>query len=190
MPQGKKVMQSLAETTINSDLAHVAPDCGPRRWFAVFTRSHHEKHVARYLTERGVENFLPLYRSERSWSHGRKPVLDLPLFPNYLFVHIAGQEYRRALATPGVVTIVGRSHASATLPDFEMERLRSGLIESRVAPHPYLATGTRVRITSGPLAGLEGIFVRERNAVRVVLTIDVIQQSMSVEVGSNDVRPI
>src|SRR5277367_4417450 len=98
-----------------------------RRWFAVFTRSHHEKRVAQYYAERNIEHLLPVSRVERQWSHYRKVTIEMPLFPNYLFVHISRRERTRAIEVPGALSLVGQNSVPAPLPDVEIESLRESL---------------------------------------------------------------
>jgi transcription antitermination factor NusG len=164
-----------------------AVDAG-RKWIALFTRSHHEKRVAEHLTQRGIENYLPLYKAVHLWTHYRKVTLDLPLFPNYLFAHIAAGERLRTLEAPGVLSLVGHAGAPTPLPDAEIESLRSALQLRKFEPHPFLAAGARVRIAAGPLAGMEGIVLRKKSGLRVVLTVDLIMQSVAVEVDEAELE--
>lgn len=160
----------------------------PRKWFAIFTRTHHEKRVAERLTERGIESFLPLYKTEHHWTHYRKVILDLPLFPSYLFVHISPQERIPTLNVAGVVSMVGQGCTPVPLPDHEIECLRSGLQLRKFEPHPYLAVGTRARIKAGPFAGMEGVVSRNKSSLRVVLTVDLLMQSVAVEVNADEIE--
>jgi len=97
-------------------------------WFAVFTSPRHEKRVQQHFSQRDVENYLPIYRSPRKWRNGLKVVLDLPIFPGYIFVHIKRTERVRVLEVPGVLAIVGGTANRMTpLPETEVEALRSGL---------------------------------------------------------------
>ena len=160
----------------------------PCQWFAVYTAPRNEKRVAELLELRRVENFLPTYRSSRQWKNGTRPEIELPLFPNYLFIHIVREDRGRVLATPGVVMIVGRGVEPAPLPDFEIDSLRTGLHLRKVEPHPYLTVGRRVRIKSGAMYGLEGVLVRRKNCDRVVITLDCIRQSMAVEVAAEELE--
>ena len=158
-------------------------------WLAVYTSSRHEKCVARHFNEGGMESFLPLYQKEHHWKKRSSVRLELPLFPNYVFVRIAPRQRISVLGVPGVLEIVG-GRIPSILPDAEMEALRAGLALSRYEPHPYLVEGERVRITAGAMAGMEGILLRRRNELRVVLTIDLIQRSVVVEMDAADVEPI
>lgn len=151
------------------------------RWYAVHTRSRHEKAASEQLLSREIETFLPLYRATHRWRNGDHDV-RLPLFPGYTFARIVVSDRLKVLKVPGVVRLVGFDGTPAPLEDQEIEGLRQALTSGvKAAPHPYLTVGRRVRITAGPLAGHEGILVRRKSALRVVLSIDLIQRSVLVE---------
>jgi len=161
------------------------------KWFAVYTASRHEKRVEQHLGSREIEHYLPLYRSRRKWSDGSKVTLDLPLFPGYIFVHIKSTERVRVLEVPGVLSIVGGVARKPTpLPDSEIDALRSGLPGRSAEPHPVLKAGERARICRGAFSGMEGVVVRKANSLRVVLTMDLIMQSIAVEVEENDLAAV
>jgi transcription antitermination factor NusG len=160
------------------------------QWFAVYTTPRHEKHVSEIFAERQIETFLPLYRTNRQWQKSRPVVLELPLFPTYVFVRIARQSRSIVLGTPGVLSIVGSSKEAWPLPDLEIDALRSGLLERKIEPHPYLVVGERVRIKTGMMAGVEGVLVRKKNEFRVVLSLEMIMRSVAVEVDADDVEPV
>src|ERR1700683_1745173 len=127
------------------------------RWFSLYTTPRHEKHVAEMLAQRGIETFLPLYRSTRRWKKCLPVVLELPLFPTYVFVRIAREAPGAALGIPGVLSTVGSAREAWPLPDLEIEALRSGLLEGKIEPHPYLTVGEKVRIKAGLMTGVEGV---------------------------------
>lgn len=158
-------------------------------WFAAYTSSHHEKRVASHFAEREIESFLPLYSTRRRWKNRCEMNLELPLFPNYVFVHIDPRERVRVLEVPGVQSLVGFGRTPAPLPHFEIEALRAGLGQRGIEPHPYLVIGERVRIKAGPMTGLEGVLIRKKNNFRVVLALDVIMRSVAVEVDADDLEP-
>ncbi len=160
------------------------------RWFAVYTNSHHEKCVARHFSERELECFLPLYQKVHRWAKRNSVRLDLPLFPNYVFVHITPRQRNSVLAVPGVLALVGRGSAPAALRDSEIESLRTGLKLGKFEPHALLVAGERVRIKAGSMEGMEGILLRKKNEMRVVLTLDLIQRSVAVEVDAEDIEPV
>ncbi|HLZ92196.1 MAG TPA: UpxY family transcription antiterminator [Candidatus Acidoferrum sp.] len=164
-----------------------SPQADPH-WYAAYTCANHEKQVAAQLEVRAVEHFLPVYSSVRRWKD-RRVTLDLPLFPGYVFIRLALSERMRVLEVPGVVRLVGFSGRPATLPDEEMEILRTGLGRRLGAePHPFLTVGRRVRITGGPFAGLEGVLKRKKSALRVVVSLELIQRSVAVDVDLADVQ--
>ena len=159
-------------------------------WYALYTCSRQEKRVAEQIERRRVSCFLPLYRSLRRWKDRRKG-LDLVLFPGYGFVRMKLEDRSRVLQLPGVLRVVSLDGRPAALPVGEIERLRERLSRSsKVAPHPYLRTGRRVRASNGPLEGLEGIVVRRKESCRLVLSIDVIQRSAAVEVDEADLEMV
>jgi len=161
------------------------------KWFAVYTTPRHEKRVDQYLSAKNIEHYLPLYHQRRRWSDGTRVTLDLPLFPGYLFVRIDKSERVRVLEVPGVLSIVGGTgHKPAALPDAEIEALRSGLHLRRPEPCPLPTVGERVRIRSGPLAGMQGVVLRYKNRLRVVLTIELIRQSVAVEVEAEELEAL
>jgi transcription termination/antitermination protein NusG len=160
------------------------------RWYAAYTRANHEKRVREQLEQSSVESFLPVYETVRRWKD-RRMRLHLPLFPGYVFVRMAVVDRLRVLQVPGVVRLVGFNGQLAVLPDAEIDGLKNGLVGSvRAEPHPYLTVGRRVRIKAGPLEGREGILLRRKGSLRVVLSIDLIQRSIVVDVDVADVQLI
>jgi transcription antitermination factor NusG len=170
--------------------SHLAIENSFERWYAVYTRAQHEKRVAQLLAQRSVENFLPVYETVHRWKD-RKVSLQMPLFPGYLFVRIALIDRLRVLQVPSVVRLVGFNGGPTALADEEVEGLRRALAEGvRAEPHPYLRVGRLVRITAGPLAGREGILKRWKGDLRVVLSTDLIQRSILVDVDARCVVPV
>jgi transcription antitermination factor NusG len=159
-----------------------------RRWFAVYTTCRHEKRVAHHLEQREIEHFLPIYRTQHKWKDGSRAMLDLPLFPGYVFVRIDPRRRVGVLEVPGVVSMIGTATRPVALPDFEVEALRRGLDPMRAEPHPLLTAGQPVRIKSGALAGVEGIVIRKKSGFRVVLTLSLLMQSIAIEVDGDDVE--
>src|ERR1700722_341149 len=159
-------------------------------WYAAYTCANHEKGVTQQLERRSVECFLPLYESVRRWKD-RRVKLELPLFPGYLFVHIALRDRLKVQQVPGVARLVGFDGRPAELPEEEIEALRVSLAGgARVEPHPYLAAGRRVRLKSGPLAGIQGMLLRRKGNFRVVISIDLIQRGVAVDVDMADVEAL
>ncbi len=159
-------------------------------WYAVHTRSRHEKRVAEQLGNRHVEFFLPLYQASHRWKD-RVAHLELPLFPGYLFVRTPLEQRRKVLEIPGVVRLVGSQGTPTPLPGTEIESLRSGLAaQLKAVPLPYLKVGRRVRVKNGPLTGIEGILLRKKDQFRIVVSIDLIMRSVAVEIDAADVEPL
>jgi transcription antitermination factor NusG len=183
------IMSSISERT-DGETAHLPMAFEEPHWCVAHTSAKHEKRVAQQLVERSVENFLPLYHSVRRWKD-RRMKLQLPLFPGYVFVRLLLRERLKVLQVPGVARLISFNGQPAVLPDREVEALRAGLARQlRVEPHPYLAAGRRVRVKRGPFEGVEGILVRKKNAYRVVLSLDLIMRSASVEMDASDLERI
>jgi transcription antitermination factor NusG len=183
----------LRRLTMSNIEAHYAsPSTGlpMQKWFAVFTIPRHEKRVEEHFRYRQIESFLPLLPTRRLWKDGSKVTVQLPIFPNYIFVHLDYGNRIPVLAVPGVLSIVGGGREGSTLPDRYIESLREMLRQGRLEPYPYLTVGTRVRICSGVMEGMEGVLIRKKNSVRVVLTIEMIMRSVTVELGSDEIEPV
>ncbi len=158
-------------------------------WWAVYTRHQHEKVVAEMLCTKGFEVFLPLYESTRRWKD-RTKLLSLPLFPCYLFVRGGSDRRLQVMTTPGIHTILTRGEEFAVIPDGEIEAIQRAVEgPSSVEPHPFLKCGMRVRVIRGALEGVEGILTRKKNLLRLVLSVEMLAQSVSVEVHASDVEP-
>jgi transcription antitermination factor NusG len=158
-------------------------------WYAVYTRPRHEKCVAQQVESRQMQSFLPLYRAVHRWKDRTKEV-DLALFPGYVFVHLPLRDRLRVLEIPGVVRFVSFQSKPAALPEIELESLRRGLAgRIPMTPHPYLQVGRRVRLRSGPMAGLEGILRRRKERLRLVVSIEMLMRAVAVEVDEADVVP-
>jgi transcription antitermination factor NusG len=188
LSHGDEIFGSAASSTV-SDLAHLAPDSS-FKWFAVYTTPRHEKAVARQFESRHIEAFLPLYTTPSRWKNSCRVRVDRPLFPSYLFVHIERRDCVRVLQVPGVLSIIGSGREPSALPNSDIESLRSSLLIRQFEPHQYLVAGEKVRIHSGSLTGMVGVLVRRKNSLRVVLTLDLIMQSVAVEVGTDEIEPL
>jgi transcription antitermination factor NusG len=186
-------MMEFSTTRIDSSFISLEPEKALHArplWYAVYTCANHERTVSDQLMSRGVEHFLPQYESVRRWKD-RKMRLHLPLFPGYVFVYLALQNRLRVLQVPGVVRLVGFDGHPVAVPEEEVARVRQFLNEGfQVEPHKYLQSGRRVRVKSGPLEGMEGIIVRRKNRSRLVLSFELIQRSLAVEIGETDVAPV
>jgi transcription antitermination factor NusG len=155
------------------------------QWYVAYIVTKHEKVVAEQLRWRSIEAFLPLYRTVHYWNKRRADV-ELPLFPSYVFVHISTYEKLRVLKIPSVVHIVSFNGVPAPVPNEEIEALRAALSLRRYLPYPYLSAGKRIRIKAGPLKGLEGVFTYQKSSARVIVSVDFIQRSVSIELEPCD----
>jgi transcription antitermination factor NusG len=162
-----------------------------QRWYAVHTRARHEKQIELRLRQTGVELFLPLVTEVHRWSDRRKEI-SLPLFPCYLFVHIAPDPAARlsVLKTPGVLDFVGKSSGEIpAIADEELEQVRMVVQQqAKFSPCPFLKEGQRVRIRGGVLDGLEGILSSQKGASALVISVELIQRSISVALEGYDVE--
>ena len=173
-----------------ADQSRVSAAAEGEHWFVAYITPRHEKAVARQLGLRHLEAFLPLYTSIRRWKNGCHVAVEQPLFPGYVFVRVARRSWVQVLQVPGVISIVSRGRQPEALPSREIESLRAGLPRRQYEPHPYLAAGDKVRIVEGPFAGMAGVLVRKKNHFRVVLTLDLIMQSVAVEVGVDEIESL
>ncbi len=171
----------------------ISPNAGmsaSEGWWAIYTRHQHEKVVADMLTAKGFDIFLPLYESTRHWKDRRR-ILSLPLFPCYLFIRGGLERRLQVVTTPGVHMILYCGDRVAIVPQDEIEAVQRALASpARVEPHHYLKCGMRVRVIRGPIEGVQGILVRKKNLCRLVLSVDLLSQSVAVEVNAGDVEPI
>lgn len=161
-----------------------------RQWYAVRTRSRHEKLVQEQLAGRGVEPFLPLVTRISRWKDRRKKI-QIPLFSGYCFARFALPQKLLVLKAVGVVGVVGMNGYAEPIPETEIEGIQR-LVASplRYDPYPYLKEGMWVEVIRGPLMGVKGILVRKEPRDRLVLTINLIRQAASVEIDTADVAPL
>jgi transcription antitermination factor NusG len=161
-------------------------------WFAVQTRSRHEKKAHAELQEKGIQSFLPLFAEKHRWSD-RQRVVDVPLFPQYLFVRIAVSSHERisVLRTNGVVGLVGTKGSGIAIPDAQIERIQR-VIDQKIPynPHLYLNVGKRIRIRGGALDGLEGILTAVNGDQTLVVSVELIQRSLAVRITGFDIEPV
>jgi transcription antitermination factor NusG len=166
---------------------------GETRWYAVRTRSRHEKIATQQLESRGLETFLPLVNQVRQWSDRRKEV-ELPLFSGYCFVRLNYSSSERRLGvlqTHGVVSFVGVQRTGVPIPDSQIEDLRT-LLDNKIPmkERAFLRVGQRVRVRGGALDGVEGILASQSGERSLVLSIESIQRSLAIRVEGYDVEPV
>lgn len=160
------------------------------RWYAIYTRSRHEKCVSEELIRKGIETFLPVRRITRNWSD-RKKIIEDPLFKGYVFIHAPFAARWTILNTKGVVCFVGpRPGRPAAIPDAELFAVKRFVSEEiPMDPFPYLKKGNRVYVRSGPFRGVEGFIVRKDKHCRLVISLDLLMQSVSVAIDEASVEP-
>jgi transcription antitermination factor NusG len=161
-------------------------------WYALYTRSRHEKKLLTELTDRSLDVFLPMREVLSRWKD-RKKRIWLPLFPGYIFVRqVDTPENRfRVLNMPGAVRFVGHEGHAERIPDEQIDAVRR-FLETKIAvdPYPYIHMGQRVEIIAGSLKGIQGVLIQKKNRFRFVLQVDLIRQAVSIEIDASDVRPV
>jgi transcription antitermination factor NusG len=170
--------------------ASPVPAGGTWPWYALRVRSNFERKSAELLHQKGLEEFLPSYRRRSRWSDRTKWV-ERPLFPGYLFCRFDPQNWLPVLQTPGVVHAVGFGGKPVPVEEAEIESLRT-LVRSSVPlfPQAFLRVGQKVRIKTGPLAGVEGILEQFEKNCRITVSISLLQRSVSAEIDAEWVAGI
>jgi transcription antitermination factor NusG len=160
------------------------------RWYALHTRSRHEKVARDQLTAKGITNLLPTWRKRSVWKD-RVKMIEEPLFRGYMFGYFALQKKLDVLQSVGIVNIVGVNGKAIPVPEEQIQAVKT-MVEQRMAydPHPFLKEGMRVRVKHGVLAGAEGILLTKKHNYRLVISVDLIQQSVAVDIDSAAVEPL
>jgi transcriptional antiterminator NusG len=163
---------------------------GTLRWYALRTKSRHEKLVRDQLDRQGIEPLLPTVKRLSQWKD-RKKEIEVPLFSGYCFVRFGQEAKLPVQQVTGVVEIVGSGNRPEPIPDDEIDALRR-LMTSVLPydPHPYLHEGMKVEVIRGPLQGVHGILLRKEKRHRLVIGVHLIQQAAAVEINVNDVVPV
>lgn len=173
-----------------SDIEVMDTSSQPHRWFALQTRSRHEKVVQSQLEMRNVEHFLPMMRRLSQWTDRKKEV-QVPLFAGYCFARFPLADRLPVLQSQGVVRVVGSAGRPEPISDDEIESLRKLINNSSdFVCHPYLRKGMLVEVISGPLQGVKGRLVREARPCRLVLNISLIQRAIAIEIDADSVAPV
>jgi transcriptional antiterminator NusG len=161
-----------------------------QRWLALQVRSGWEIRSAYALKEYGYEEFLPLYQQKRKWSD-RTKLVDVPLFPGYLFLRFDAANHTPVLSVPGIIRFVGTGNAPVPVEDSEIEALqRATQAAVNYGPCAFLEVGQEVEIRNGPLAGLRGSIVRFKNKLRLIISVALLRKSVFVEIDSYEVSAI
>ncbi|OGW48544.1 MAG: hypothetical protein A2Z50_07260 [Nitrospirae bacterium RBG_19FT_COMBO_42_15] len=160
-------------------------------WYAIYVRSRHEFHVFERLSGANIDSFLPTVERLSRWKD-RKKMVNFPLFPGYLFVHI-NKSYNNILTvlkTNGVVRFLGLSpREPEPIPEEQIISLKK-VVESKefLDPHPYLKEGQRIRIKRGALAGVEGLLIEKTGQHNLVISVDILQRGVSLKVDASEVE--
>jgi transcription antitermination factor NusG len=168
------------------------PAAGPGVWFALQTKPRHEKRAAVELEEKDVTVFLPLYNAVHQWSDRRREV-QLPLFPNYVFVRIGESLSERTvvLRTNGVRSFVGMRGTGVSVPDEAIDAIQKILAEKvAFTNYPFLNIGQKVRIRGGSLDGVSGILAAVNNDRSLVVSVECIQRSIAIRIDGYGVDPV
>jgi transcriptional antiterminator RfaH len=154
-------------------------------WYGVRTRSNCERIVSTGLQNKGFGAYLPVYHSRRRWSD-RVVDSQLPLFPGYVFCRFDASKRLPVVSTPGVVSVIGFGNDPAPIPDHEIQAIET-ILKSGLAtePCPFLREGQRVRVTHGSLKDVEGILVKKKADWRLVVSVTMLQRSVSVELDGD-----
>jgi len=154
------------------------------------SKPRHEKAAAENLRAKGLESYVPLYQARRQWTD-RIQSVELPLFPGYVFCRFVYTSRLPVLNTPGVTSVVSFSEMPTPVADDEISRIRaiqaSGLPSQ---PWPYVRVGQKARIERGALAGLEGVLIREKDTLRVVVSVELLQRAVAVEIDRDMIRAV
>ena len=159
-------------------------------WYALYTKPRHEKKVNKLLLEKNHEVYLPVIARVSQWKD-RKKTVEEPLFKSYLFGNFKYKNRFDVLQTDGVVKIVNFHGEPAVVPDWQIESLKKMLeYPQTLRLENYIRTGELAEVIAGPLAGMKGTVVRRKGSSRLVLTIDGIMQSVSVEIDEGNLRKV
>ena len=162
-------------------------------WYCIHTRSRHEDAVYHRLSDKKFHVFLPKLEV---WSKrkDRRKKIQKALFPGYLFVYenLHPRLGLEILKTPGVVRFLGNESGPLPVPESQIESVKKILNgKAAVSPFPYLKEGQRVRVVDGPLRGCEGFLIKiKEEKEKLVISIDLLQRSVSVEVDSSSIEPV
>lgn len=159
-------------------------------WFALRVRSRFDKVVTESLHSRGYESFAALHRVRRYWANRYRQV-ELPLFPGYVFCSFDPQDRLPVLSCPGVVHLVGFGDRPTPVDESEIEAVRTAILSDlHVEPCAFIAAGQRMRVERGSLAGVEGLVVRVKSQLRLVISITLLQRSVAVELDTDRVSVV
>jgi transcription antitermination factor NusG len=201
----RKIMMGLTLRELRSDAAlgsgtgsapdstmgsATGPAMGSARWYALTVKHQHERTVQSALQSKRMTTLVPLYRSRQQWSDRSKEI-DVPLFAGYIFCRFPYDERVRVLTTPGVRRIVGFGDSPTPVDDAEITAIETMMQSNTpIRPWPHLKPGDRVRVERGPLRGLIGTLIREKDVFRLVIGVELLQRSIAAEVSPDMIAPL
>ena len=157
-------------------------------WYAVSTRSRHEKKLYNDLIQKGIVTFLPLQKFQRKWSD-RYKIVEEPLFSCYVFVKIPLTDRLRVLQTGGAVKLISFNGIPAVIPAYQIEAIKIIMDKQlQIEKVDYLIPGQTVEVIQGPLKGITGILAQVKNSQRLVIRLDSIMQAFSIDVDYRDIK--
>lgn len=159
-------------------------------WYVVRVRSNFEHIAHQVIMGKGYESFLPTYKSKRVWSDRTKEI-SLPLYPGYVFCRFDFDRRLPIITTPGVVEVINDGRRGLPVEETEIAAIRKIVgADLRLTPWPYLRVGQRVEVRRGPLQGVEGILLAQKKNFRLIVSIELLQRSVNVEIEGDWVRPL
>jgi transcription antitermination factor NusG len=189
---GALLISNVQSTTSEVFQGSGAIDSRELAWFAVQTKPRHEKKAATELLQKGVITFLPQFSEKRQWSD-RTQLVELPLFPQYMFVRVANVLDSRAsvLRTTGITNFVGVRGIGIPIPDEQIERVQAVLAQRvSVKPHSFINVGGRVRIVGGALDGLQGVLSAVNGDQSLMISVDLIKRSLAIRLEGFAIEPV
>lgn len=170
------------ETTSSRRCGEAEDTVDKSRWYVAYTYPRHEKAVADQLQMCSVETFLPTYKHVSRWKD-RRVCLQVPLFSGYVFTRMAAQDRTKVLSTPSVIRILSFQGKPVPVSDAEIDAIRICVERgAKLEPHPFVVVGDQVRVREGVFEGLTGIVVRHKNSCKLVVSVALIHQSISLEI--------
>lgn len=163
-------------------------------WFVIWAESRSEKKVEQRLAALGLKPWLPIVRERHRWSD-RWRVVELPLFPGYLFARARNVNLQQVLRTPGVLTVIKEGGRLALLSDSFVSSLRDaigreGAFPEAVEEWPDLHPGDEVIVQEGVLSGVRGVVRERRNGRQLVLWVAEIGRGVAFTIGSALVKAV
>lgn len=177
-------------TTLAGDERNAVGPTSYLPWFAVRVRSNYEKPVSTALRGKGFEEFVPMYRAKRNWSD-RTKVIDVPLFPGYLFCRLDLNRRLPLLTTPGFLYLVGKGKSPEPVDESEIMAIQS-VVRSGVPLLPWasVVVGQKVSLERGPLRGVEGVVAKIADQHRIFVNVTLLQRAVSVQVDPDWIRTV